>query len=766
VPAAKRLTILVTGACGVTSRSVVRSLKQSSVFGDSRFVGTDVLYNLYGLHEGLYDVVYEAPWANEAGYRDAIETVLRRERVDAAVVIPEPEVVHWSRAPFDVPALLPPPAFAAAALSKQRVYELLAGTDLVPPHQVAAREALERGEAAVELAYPLWTRDAAEGTTSGKGSFKAESYRQLRAWLEVNPSIPAFMLSGYLPGRNFGCFLLYDDDRLLKAGVTERLGYFMSGSSVSGVTGNAAIGRLVYDETVVRRADVAVRTICAVTGEPMRGVVVVDLRESQSGQACVTEVNVKHAATTSLLASAGVNISEFQLLCALGRHDEIAPGVQMRFPPGNRFLRDIDGPPIYVKRTRQPASANGDGRSRTRAKSPAPDGVVHVGGPNVGDRERFLARVNDLLDRRWLTNHGPFVREFEREVAALCGVRNCVAMCNGTVALEIAIRALGLTGEVIVPSFTFVATAHALQWQEITPVFADVDPRTHTIDPASVERLITPRTSGIIGVHLWGRACDVEGLQRLAERHDLKLMFDAAHAFRCSHRRRMVGGFGQAEVLSFHATKVLNTFEGGAILTNDDTLAEKARLMSNFGFAGVDNVTYLGTNGKMSEIAAAMGLTLLESLDEHIAINRRNYEAYRRALRGAPGLHVVEYDDRELNNYHYVIVEVDETGAGVSRDQLVAMLWDNGVRARRYFYPGCHRMEPYRSYFPNAGLVLPHTEMLTERVLALPTGSTVDEAVVARICRLIRSKVGRGRPPQVGVAERRLGVAGAAATRA
>src|SRR5581483_5899595 len=284
----------------------------------------------------------------------------------------------------------------------------------------------------------------------------------------------------------------------LKAGVTERLGYFMSGTSVSGVTGNAAVGTLVYDETIVRRADAAVRTLCGATNERMRGVVVVDLREKDDGRVCVTEVNLRHIATTSSLASAGVNMSEYQLLCALGRHDEIAPGVQTRFPPGNRFLRDIDGPPIYVKRTKQPASANGGARPRTRAKSPAPDGVVHVGGPNVGDRERFLARVNDLLDRRWLTNHGPFVREFEVEVAALCGVKHCVAMCNGTIALEIAIRALGLSGEVIVPSFTFVATAHALQWQEITPVFADVDPGTHTLDPASVERLITPRTTGII----------------------------------------------------------------------------------------------------------------------------------------------------------------------------------------------------------------------------------------------------------------------------
>ena len=220
----------------------------------------------------------------------------------------------------------------------------------------------------------------------------------------------------------------------------------------------------------------------------------------------------------------------------------------------------------------------------------------------------------------------------------MIGVRHCVAMCNATIALEIAIRALGLKGEVILPSYTFVATAHALQWQEITPVFADLDPRTHNIDPASIERLITPRTTGIIGVHVWGRPCDTAALEGIAARRGLKLMFDAAHAFGCSHAGRMIGGFGTCEVLSFHATKFLNSFEGGAIVTNDDALADQMRLMRNFGFVDYDRVIYVGTNGKMTEICAAMGLTSLEAMDDIIAINKRNYEAYRRGLSGLPGI--------------------------------------------------------------------------------------------------------------------------------
>src|SRR5580704_11466195 len=252
---------------------------------------------------------------------------------------------------------------------------------------------------------------------------------------------------------------------------------------------------------------------------------------------------------------------------------------------------------------------------------PAFSSPLHVGRPNIGNRERLLERINDLLDRRWLTNDGPYVQELESRIASFLGVKHCVAMCNATVALEIAIRGLGLSGEVIVPAYTFIATAHALQWQEITPVFCDIDPHTHTLDPGWVERMITPRTSGIVGVHLWGRPCNVEALEVIAREHDLRLLFDAAHAFGASHQGRMLGSFGAAEVFSFHATKFVNCGEGGAVVTNDDRLAQKMRLMRNFGFAGLDRVIYVGTNGKMSELSAAMGLTSLESVGEFVAAN-------------------------------------------------------------------------------------------------------------------------------------------------
>ncbi len=386
---------------------------------------------------------------------------------------------------------------------------------------------------------------------------------------------------------------------------------------------------------------------------------------------------------------------------------------------------------------------------------PAFSTPLHVGRPNVGDRAALYRRFDAMLDRNWLTNDGPLVREFEARVADHVGAAHCVAMCNATVALEIAIRGAGLTGEVIVPSYTFVATAHALQWQEITPVFCDIDPDTHNLDPNQVERMITPRTTGIVAVHLWGRAAPVDRLTEIAERRNLTLMFDAAHAFGCSLGGRRIGAFGQCEVFSFHATKFLNTLEGGAVVTNDGAFAEKLRLMRNFGFAGYDNVIYIGTNGKMTEASAAMGLTNLDSVAAFVATNARNYAVYREGLEGVPGLSVLPYDPAEENNYQYVVIEVDADRYGLTRDEIVAVLHAENVLARKYFWPGCHRMEPYRSYFPHAGLLLPETERVAARVLLLPTGTAVGPDEVRRIAGILRTA--RAAAGDVRAALRRAG---------
>lgn len=407
---------------------------------------------------------------------------------------------------------------------------------------------------------------------------------------------------------------------------------------------------------------------------------------------------------------------------------------QEDFKIGKCMAAPADRPPLQEKHTLDDLALFGG-----RRMFPS---LLHVGRPNVPDSERLLQRLRGVLDRRWLTNHGPEVQEFERQVARISGVRHCVAVCNGTAALQIAIRAAGLGGEVIVPSFTFIANAHALQWQGIQPIFCDIDDMC-CLDPREVEKLITPRTTGIIGVHLWGQACNVESLTDICRRHNLALLFDAAHAFGCSHNGKMLGCFGRAEILSFHATKFVNTLEGGAVVTNDDDFAERCRDMRNFGFCGEDKVSSLGINGKMNEFEAAMGLASLDQMEQFIAANRGNYLEYEKELADIPGIRLRRYDLRERNNFQYIAVEVS-ADAGVSRDLFHDLLHAENILARRYFYPGCHRMEPYRSLYPGTGQRLPRTEKACSSMLCLPTGTAVGAEEIRSICALVRFAVRNG----------------------
>lgn len=376
---------------------------------------------------------------------------------------------------------------------------------------------------------------------------------------------------------------------------------------------------------------------------------------------------------------------------------------------------------------------------------------LFVGRPNIGNRQVLRERLDDILERRWLSNNGVYVQAFERKIEHMLGVKHAIAICNGTVALEILIKALDLSGEVILPSFTFIATAHAVRWLGLKPVFCDIDPLTHTLDPQSVESLITPVTSAILGVHVWGTPCPVTALQEIAERHQLKLLFDAAHAFGCGLNGQMIGSFGDAEVFSFHATKFVNSLEGGVITTNNDELAARIRLMKNFGFTAMDQVGELGTNGKMNEMAAAMGLTSLESQDDFIATNRQHFAQYQSALAQIPGLTVYQ-STTHPQNYQYIVVRVDSAITGLTRDQWVELLHAENVIARRYFYPGCHRMAPYLTEQPAAGGHLPHTEELSEHVMILPTGTGVTEADIAKITQWLALVCAQGRSIAVQMA--------------
>lgn len=368
---------------------------------------------------------------------------------------------------------------------------------------------------------------------------------------------------------------------------------------------------------------------------------------------------------------------------------------------------------------------------------------LYVGRPNIGDRIALHRRIDEILDAKWLTNDGAMVREFERRVAMICDVKHAIAVANGTSAIELLIRALQISGEVIVPAFTFIATAHAVRWSGATPVFADVDPRTHTIDPKSIERLLSPKTSAIIGVHLWGNPCNVRILEKIADEHGIPLLFDAAQAFASSIHCKPIGSFGKAEAFSFHATKFVNAAEGGAITTNDDELARVLKLSRNFGFSSVDSVVVLGTNAKMSELHAAMALTSLDDMRRIGEHNEAIFRVYYRELHGLRSLRFLETPTGATTSYQYVVLDVHNDKSEPDpalRDSLIKELHEENVIARRYFSPGAHRSAPYNAEPHREPLTV--TERLAAGVLVLPTGTSVSKDDAVLVSKIIRSKLG------------------------
>lgn len=364
-----------------------------------------------------------------------------------------------------------------------------------------------------------------------------------------------------------------------------------------------------------------------------------------------------------------------------------------------------------------------------------------VGTPNIPNRATLYARLDQMLDTKRLSNDGPFVQEFEDRLSKLNDGVEVVSVSNGTVGMQLLLKALDVAGEVLLPSFTFIATAHACLWEGLEPVFVDVDRKTHTIDPAAVTEGLCDRTAAIVGVHLWGRMCQVRELEAIARDRGIPLIFDAAHAFGCTYEGVPMGRHGTASVVSFHATKFIQSLEGGAILTPDHDLADRLRLLRNFGFQGYDNVMTLGTNAKMNEFCAAMGLGSLEGSDAHVATNLSNWTAYRESLAGLPGLRLYKYDEAEKNNFQYLIVEVDPQASPLSRDELVEVLHAENVIARRYFTPGCHRSGPYRDMPRRKSERLPVTEQLCDTLLSLPTGAGVTTAEIAAIGDIIRTAI-------------------------
>ncbi len=360
---------------------------------------------------------------------------------------------------------------------------------------------------------------------------------------------------------------------------------------------------------------------------------------------------------------------------------------------------------------------------------------VYVGRPNLCSREKLHAALDQIFDNRWLTNDGPFLRRFEEALQQFLGVPHCVAVCNATIGLQMVYRALRPAdprrNKACMPAFTFIATAHAWAWERGEPVFCDVDAAQHVLDPADVAARMDDETAMLVGVHTWGQPCRIGELEALAKARGIPLVFDSAHAFANSWNGRRIGGFGDAEVFSFHATKFFNTFEGGCITTHNEDLARELRHMRNFGFSGYDCVTRLGTNGKMQEISAAMGLCLLDELDELLETYRSNFRAWRDAFRACPGLTLLEPEGWESSSCQYVVGVVDAAAPAGLRDRLVEALWAENVLARRYFHPGCHRSEPYAS--GSAVPDLPVTDDLCRRVVVFPTGTAVSTDQISAI---------------------------------
>ncbi len=362
---------------------------------------------------------------------------------------------------------------------------------------------------------------------------------------------------------------------------------------------------------------------------------------------------------------------------------------------------------------------------------PAFRSPLHVAQVNLPAWESVEDMFKGIFDRHYYANHGPLVNELDRVLAETLQVEHAISVTNGTVAIMLLAKALEISGEVIVPSFTFPATIQALVWAGLEPMFCDIDSETHTITAELVEKRITNKTVAVMGVHLWGRACEPESLSVLCEKYELKLLFDAAHAIGCKHKGHFIGGFGSGEVFSFHATKVLNGAEGGCITTNDANLSDRLKTMRSFHPSETYTDAPLRFNAKMSEAQAAMALLSLKDLKCNITANKDRYQAYVKGLTEISGLSCIKYT--EENNYQYIVVEVNEEKFGLSRDFLVDALKLENILCRKHFYPGVHNWPQYKSTF----LLLENTDALSKNIMQLPNGQVLSINDVNKICQTI-----------------------------
>lgn len=363
---------------------------------------------------------------------------------------------------------------------------------------------------------------------------------------------------------------------------------------------------------------------------------------------------------------------------------------------------------------------------------------IKVTQPLLPPLEQFLPYLQKIWESKWLTNNGDLHQELERELCNYLRVENLSLFTNGTLPLITALQALEIKGEVITTSYSFVATTHALWWNGIEPLFVDIDPVTLNIDPKKIEEAITPRTTAIMPVHVYGNPCDIEAIDKIAKKYNLKVIYDAAHAFGVTINGKSILEAGDISTLSFHATKTYNTAEGGATVCNSAELKKEIDYLKNFGFAGETTVLAPGINAKMDEIRSALGLLNLTIVDEAIAKRGKIAKLYREGLKQIEGISFMEDIPGVRHNYSYFPIFIDQNSYSLSRDQLYEKLKDNNIYGRRYFYPLISQFAPYLKLKSAAPANLPIAHRTADSVICLPMHHELEEQDVERIVEVIK----------------------------
>lgn len=361
--------------------------------------------------------------------------------------------------------------------------------------------------------------------------------------------------------------------------------------------------------------------------------------------------------------------------------------------------------------------------------------MINVTRSSMPAFDEYCDEIKELWDSHWLTNMGIKHEQLRKDLTNYLGVEQIDLFCNGHMALELVIKAMGLTGEVITTPFTFVSTTHAIVRNGLTPVFCDIDPVTYTLDTTKIEELITEKTSAIIPVHVYGNVCNIDEIDKIAKEYNLKVIYDAAHAFGVKYKDIGIGNFGDASMFSFHATKVFNTIEGGAVCFNDKEFGKRLFKLKNFGQAGNDVIDEIGANAKMNEFAAAMGICNLRHIEDEIEKRKLVCNHYRERLENISGIHLNSVQKDVQWNCSYFPVVFDKEKFGFSRDEICDRLAENGVIARKYFYPLTNEMDCYKGKFDMGNT--PIAKYISDNVLTLPMYADLTMDDVDRICDII-----------------------------